>query len=133
MGLRLTVTLVVAALLTIDVAVALAILLVVSALLAVLRVIVLTVILCLLVLVVTAIGLLARLERVRSGLEGGGARSERLGGRRVVVVEVHLLRLARQVVILSSGVVFPRVEIRHGGGSLACLALGRNLVSQLGT
>lgn len=72
----------------------------------------------LLILVVAGVGLLTGLEALGGGLEGGGAGAECLGGGRVVV-EVHLLRLARQVVVLRGGGLFPRVEVRHGSDVLA--------------
>ena len=59
---------------------------------------------------------LSRLEGLSAGLKcrcpGVEATALRLG--RILRVHVELLlRLARQVVVLRSGVIFPRVEIRH--------------------
>lgn len=81
-----------------------------------------TSILLLLVLRIAAAAavLLTRLERGctwsegSAWVEGRGARSERLW-LLLLVVEVHLLGLPRQVVVLGRRVVFPRVEVRHGG------------------
>jgi len=107
---------VIALLLSIDVPVALTILLAVSLIL-VLRVITLTAITLLLILVIAAVRLLARLESICTWLERAGTRAKRRCVCRVIV-EVHLLRLTRQVVILSGRVVFPRIKIRHDDGSV---------------
>lgn len=80
---------------------------------AVLRVVALLVVLLILLLVTTE---LAGLESLGGGLEGcgGSVRAEAtlLALGLLVYVEL-LLRLASQVLVLRSGIILPRVEVRH--------------------
>lgn len=88
-------------------------------LLAILGVIALLVVLLLLVLGCEAATIrLAWLEGLSTGLEGRDTRPEgalRCGGILLVNIQL-LLSLTRQVLVLSSGVVFPRVEVGHRVG-----------------
>jgi len=66
---------------------------------------------------------LSWLKGLCSWSEGTGARAEAaslLG----IVVQVHLLRLPREVLLLRSRVIFPRIKIRHDCGRRgSCLVL----------
>lgn len=57
---------------------------------------------------------LTRLESLSGGLERSSARSEGTLGSSRVHVEL-LLGLLGEVLVLSSRIVLPRVEVRHGG------------------
>lgn len=87
---------------------------------AILRELATSILLLLVLRIAAAAVLLTRLERGctwsegSAWVEGRGARSERLW-LLLLVVEVHLLGLPGQVVVLGRRVVFPRVEVRHGG------------------
>lgn len=109
-----TVTLIVSSL-AVDVAISLAILIIIALRSSILWIVVLAAVIALLVVRHVATGItLAWLESLGTGLERGSARSERCCTRILsLVVQIHLLSLPGQVVVLSGGIIFPRVEVRH--------------------